>query len=122
MIYRLQGGKSYLLYSVGANRVDDHALIDPKKIESRQLHEVGFTRHRSFHKTSSSKLRAGGCQNMISLTIENLTKRFGDATTLHDVNLIPTGVLRLSHGALGDSSTSLWSLRLPALCSGWFAN
>ena len=40
MIYRLQGGKSYLLYSVGANRVDDHVLIDPKKIEYRQLDEV----------------------------------------------------------------------------------
>jgi len=42
MLYRRKGSESFLLYSVGPNRIDDHGSVDPHKPEMRQLDEVWF--------------------------------------------------------------------------------
>jgi hypothetical protein len=42
LIYRRKGSESFLLYSVGPNRIDDHGAVDPHKPESLQLDEVWY--------------------------------------------------------------------------------
>jgi hypothetical protein len=42
MIYRRKGSDSFLLYSVGPNRIDDHGVVDPHKPETQQLDDAWY--------------------------------------------------------------------------------
>jgi hypothetical protein len=42
MIYRRKGAESFLLYSVGSNRIDDHGVVDPHAPEAAQLDDVWY--------------------------------------------------------------------------------